>query len=71
MKSLRLSSGITVNLMLARDTGDFINKTKKEKQLNKQRIQAWGVVVPFVAPATQEDEAGGSLIYVQSISLER
>lgn len=51
--------------------GDFINKTKKEKQLNKQRMQAWGAVVPFVVPATQEAEAGGSLTYVQSISLER
>lgn len=39
--------------------GDFINKTKKEKQLNKQRMQAWGAVVPFVVPAVQEAEAGG------------
>lgn len=41
MKGLRLSSGYTVNLMLAWAVGDFINKTKEEKQRNKQRKQVW------------------------------
>lgn len=54
-----------MNLRLARDIGDFINKTKTTNQ-TKQRPSA---VTPLVALATQEAEAEGSLLSVHRASV--